>query len=66
MKKIAHSNFFMPCKNQGESLTPAVFAVNRYECFTKNNIETHQNFTGSYEKSIEVLNKLQDTQNIEM
>ena len=31
----------------------------------KNNIEPHQNFTGSYKKNIEVLDKLQDTQNIE-
>ena len=30
----------------------------------KNNIELHQNFTGSYEKSVEVLDELQDTQNI--
>ena len=30
----------------------------------KNNIEPHQNFTSSYEKSIEVLDELQDTQNI--
>ena len=31
----------------------------------KNNIEPHQNFIGSYEKSIEVLDELQDTWNIE-
>ena len=32
---------------------------------TKNSIEPHQNFTGSYEKSLEVLDKLQHTQNME-
>ena len=31
----------------------------------KNKIEPHHNFTGSYKKSVEVLNELQDTQNIE-
>ena len=31
----------------------------------KNNIEPHENFTGSYEKSVEILDELQDTQNIE-
>ena len=30
----------------------------------KNNIGPHQNFTGSSEKIIEVLDELQDTQNI--
>ena len=32
--------------------------------FTKNDIEPHQNFTGSCEKIVEVLDELQDTQNI--
>ena len=31
----------------------------------KNNIESHPSFTGSYEKSVEVLNEVQDTQNME-
>ena len=31
----------------------------------KNNIEPDQNFTGSYEKSLEVLDELQETQNNE-
>ena len=31
----------------------------------KKNIEPHENFTGSYEKSVEILDELQDTQNIE-
>ena len=31
----------------------------------ENNTEPHQNFTGSYEKSVEVLDELQDAQNIE-
>ena len=31
----------------------------------KNNIEPHQNFTGSYEKSVELLDELQNAQNIE-
>ena len=30
----------------------------------KNNSEPRQNFFGSYEKSVEVLDELQDTQNI--
>ena len=31
----------------------------------KQNIGPHENFTGSYEKSVEVLVELQKTQNIE-
>ena len=31
----------------------------------KNNIEPHQNFTGSYEKIMEVLDELQNAHNIE-
>ena len=31
----------------------------------KKNIQPHENITGSYEKSVEVLDELQDTQNIE-
>ena len=34
------------------------------ETFTKSNIELHENFTGSYLKSVEVLDELQDTKNI--
>ena len=66
MYRIAYSSCFIPCKNKEELLTSwVVFAVNRYECFMenknmirtfcscktkKNNIEPHQNFTGSYKK----------------
>ena len=32
----------------------------------KSNIEPHQIFTGSYEKNVELLDELQDTQNSEM
>ena len=31
----------------------------------KNSIEPHQNFAGSYEKAVEVLDELQDTQYFE-
>ena len=34
------------------------------QSFTKNIIEPHRNCTGSYEKQVEVLDELQDTQNI--
>ena len=34
------------------------------QTFTKNNIEPHHIYTASYEKSVEVLNEFQDTQNI--
>ena len=37
-----------------------VFVVNRYKCSW---IEPHQNCADSYEKSIEVLDELQDPQN---
>ena len=33
--------------------------------FTKNNIEPYENFNGSYEKSVEVLDELQDAQDME-
>ena len=31
------------------------------QTFTKNNVEPRQNFSGFYEKSIEVVDELQDT-----
>ena len=36
------------------------------QTFTKNNIEPHENITGSYKKIVEVLDELQGTQNIKM
>ena len=33
-------------------------------CLDKYSIEPHQNFTVSYEKNVEVLDEVQDTQNI--
>ena len=56
MERIADSSSSIPCKNWRELLTSVVFAVN---------FEFNQNFTGFYEKNVEVLDELQDTQNIE-
>ena len=51
----------------GTNVSWKIKIITLYGCklSKKNNIESHQNFTGSYEKSVDVLDELQDTQDIE-